>query len=82
MSENLVIFISGIATVGLLIYILIARGKEIFEAGYKKGQSDALSGIQKYHLLEFKNGERSWYKKEVINKNDFIDEYKDFKVIL
>lgn len=82
MSEGWIIGIGSIVIAAAFIFMLIMHGKESFKDGYKKGQGDALSGIQNYHLLEFKNGERDWYEKKVLDKNDFIDEYKDFKVIV
>ncbi len=47
--------------------------------GFKRGQIDALSGKQKYKLIEFPNGKRDFYNDP--KPSDFSKDYQDFKVI-
>ena len=57
-NEITVTIVVLISTVGM---ILISNIR--YQEGYKNGQSDALSGKQKYRLVEFEDGTRE-YRKE------------------
>lgn len=64
---------------GLILSIIILTLWARYESGYEKGQIDALNGIQKYRLIEFKDETREYCKEP--KPSDFVKEYKDFKII-
>lgn len=63
----------------VLILLLVGVCVLLYTDGYKKGQTDALSGKQKYRLIEFPDGTRIFYYEP--KRSDFFGDSKNFKII-
>lgn len=68
-----------IISAGLILAFIILTLWATYESGYEKGQIDALNGIQKYRLIEFKDGTREYHKEP--KPSEFIKEKQDFTII-
>lgn len=63
-----------IAVFCLVSWLCYSQGKK---DGYKDGQMDAIKGVIKYKLIEFKDGERKYYRDDELK--DLIEQ--DYKII-
>lgn len=76
MSDQLINYLETVFGIIGTIILIFTFG---FFEGYKKGQTDALAGKQKYKLIEFPDGIRVYAKNP--KPGHYSGDYKNFKII-